>query len=472
MPIYRFSSLFDGQSIRFNPFTDDLFFDQSVISAADIRVTDEGAHTRVRVVSGTYAGKDVLLLNVEPQHLATGNVAFASGSRLLFGDDSPSIGDEAANRLIGTAGRDHFAGFGGDDTLDGGAGADYMNGGNGNDTYVVTYGDVLAETSGIDMVISSVNWNLAYGFENLTLTGSALSGGGTGSNNVITGNAANNVLTGREGNDTMYGQAGNDTFIMSSTGSYGQDHIEGGAGTDTIDFGANARSAIVVDLSSSSMSGGGSGGAGGATLVDIENVNGGAFADRIIGTFESNFLFGYSGNDTVDGAGGNDRLEGGDGNDSISGAEGSDIVRGGNGDDWLQGGFSFATAGNATGNDTLTGGAGRDSFVFNDNPNPFISSPLATADRVTDFASGMDSLAFDDNVFSGVGQPGRFQAGDERFYAASGASSGHDASDRVIYDTSAGRLYYDADGNGAAAPQLIATLDWRPLVAATDITVV
>jgi len=46
-----------------------------------------------------------------------------------------------------------------------------------------------------------------------------------------------------------------------------------------------------------------------------------------------------------------------------------------------------------------------------------------------------------------VGASGNFAANDARFYAAAGASSGHDASDRIVYDTLTGRLYYDPDGH-------------------------
>jgi Ca2+-binding RTX toxin-like protein len=438
MPIYKFSALSDGQSIRFNPSIDDLWFDQSIISAADLRVSAEGANTRVKVVSGIYVGKDILLVGTAPEQLATSNVMFANGSKLLFGDDSIASNDPLNNSLIGTAGRD------------------YMNGGAGNDTYIVTSGDVLVDSSGIDTVVSSVSWNLGSGFENLTLTGTAVSGSGNSGNNTIIGNAANNAISGREGNDSLYGGAGNDTFIMSNGAgaSYGQDSIDGGDGVDTVDFGVNARSPVFADLSTARLSGGGSAAAGSATLFSIENVAGGAYADQLIGDAKANFLFGYSGNDLLVGAEGNDRLEGGAG------------------DDWLYGGFSFATSGTGTGNDLLTGGAGRDVFVFNDSPNPFISSPLATADRITDFCTAIDTLAFDDNVFPGAGGPGRFAPGDQRFFAGSGAASGHDESDRVIYDTSTGRLYYDADGSGLGAAQLIATLQGLPALAATDIAVI
>ncbi len=42
--------------------------------------------------------------------------------------------------------------------------------------------------------------------------------------------------------------------------------------------------------------------------------------------------------------------------------------------------------------------------------------------------------------------------------APSGVGADHDSSDRIIYDSTNGKLYLDADGNGAGAQVLIATL--------------
>jgi serralysin len=56
-------------------------------------------------------------------------------------------------------------------------------------------------------------------------------------------------------------------------------------------------------------------------------------------------------------------------------------------------------------------------------------------------------------------------------YAARNASAAHDATDRVIYDTSSGRLYYDPDGTRAAPALIMATLQGAPPLAATDFTV-
>jgi Ca2+-binding RTX toxin-like protein len=107
--------------------------------------------------------------------------------------------------------------------LIGGTGADAMAGGTGNDIYYVdNVGDITFEwgAEGTDLVNSSITWTLAGGVENLTLTGSAISGTGNNLNNVITGTSGNNLLDGGEGDDTLNGGGGADTMI-------------GGNGSDT-----------------------------------------------------------------------------------------------------------------------------------------------------------------------------------------------------------------------------------------------
>jgi Ca2+-binding RTX toxin-like protein len=450
MALYRFSALFDGQSISFNTSADVLNFDQSVIGAADIRATIEGTNLRVSVASGSFAGKDILLLNVTPTRLTSTNVTFADGSRLLIGDNTSGItNDNFNNSLVGTAGRDHLSGLGGNDTLNGAAGndrldggdgndsllggdgndtliggngIDTLNGGLGNDTYVAGSGDVLTDAGGTDTVEANVNWTLATGFENVTLTGSAVIAVGNTGANVITGNASNNSLSGREGNDTLFGGAGNDTFIMSmgAGASYGNDWIDGGSGIDTLDYGANARSAVGIHLADGTASGGGTFGEGSAVVLNVENANGGNFDDFLYGNSGANFLFGGAGNDTLNGAAGVDRLE---------------------------------------------GGTGSDQYIFSDPPGN------ANADTVVGFVSGVDQIVLYNYVFGAVGGSGNFAAGDARFNAGAGFTSGRDASDRVIYNTSTGQLFYDADGNGPGGAQLIATFQGISTIAATDIAV-
>src|SRR6267154_5088355 len=99
MAIRNFSSLSSGQSVAFDANADVLFFDQTATSAANLGVAQEGANSRVTVLSGTDAGKNVLLLNTSPLQLATSNVAFANGSALLFGDNAVAQNDNANNTL-------------------------------------------------------------------------------------------------------------------------------------------------------------------------------------------------------------------------------------------------------------------------------------------------------------------------------------------------------------------------------------
>jgi len=292
-------------------------------------------------------------------------------------------------------------------------------------------------------VVSSVDWTLAPGvFENLTLTGTAVDAEGNNLDNRIIGNDGNNEINGRAGNDTLFGMGGNDTFDFSTggTSTYGNDVIDGGSGVDTIDFGgSNAQSAIVANLAAGTLSGGGAAGAGSATLTNIENAVGTQFGDSITGDAHDNFFYGWLGNDTLSGGAGNDQLNGVDGNDSIKGG---------------------------AGNDTLIGGAGADFFVF-DQP-----AGAANADRITDFASGADRLQFDNAAMAALGADGNFAAGDARFFAAAGAAGGHDADDRLVYNTSTGQLFYDDDGSGAHAAQLVVTLQAGAALSATDISVI
>ena len=114
--------------------------------------------------------------------------------------------------------------------------------------------------------------------------------------------------------------------------------------------------------------------------------------------------------------------------------------------------------------DTLSDTSGNDTFIFRENG-------TANADVIGDWTSGSDEVALDNAAMGALGADGAFVAGDARFWSSS-AGVAHDASDRVIYNQSTGSLYYDADGNGIGAAQLIATLTGTPTVAATDIVVI
>src|SRR5262249_60872501 len=129
-----------------------------------------------------------------------------------------------------------------------------------------------------------------------------------------------------------------------------------------------------------------------------------------------------------------DALTGSGGGDSLNGGPGNAFLVGGAGNDALEGGV---------GQDSLNGGDGSDSFVFRQ------TLPAAGGvDFITDFTSGSDKLLFDNAAFTALGADGDFTAGDGRFLAGAGRTTGADADDRLIYDTTPGTLWYDADGSG------------------------
>jgi Ca2+-binding RTX toxin-like protein len=116
----------------------------------------------------------------------------------------------------------------------------------------------------------------------------------------------------------------------------------------------------------------------------------------------------------------------------------------------------------------LNGGLGADTLVGNGGPDQYLfNSTLGggNVDTLVGFASGSDRIFLDHNIFSalpnGVLAAGAFVNG----------TAAQDADDRILYDSTTGNLYYDADGNGAGAAALFATLQSHPAIIATDIVV-
>lgn len=116
---------------------------------------------------------------------------------------------------------------------------------------------------------------------------------------------------------------------------------------------------------------------------------------------------------------------------------------------------------------TLTGGAGADHFVFNTALNASIN-----VDSITDFLASTDKIDLSKSIMSGLGTVGTLSA--EEFFVSSGGAVSHDATDRVLYDSSSGTVYYDADGNGVAAAIAIATLGdtLHPILNYTDFNII
>ena len=203
----------------------------------------------------------------------------------------------------------------------------------------------------------------------------------------------------------------------------------------------------------------------GSTLTgELQLVGGGGRSDTLAGGAAADLLLGRAGADTLSGRGGDDhlsggygsdtlvgglgadRLGGGRGNDILEGGRGHDALFGNGGDDVLNGGAGADTLRGGGGQDSLTGGAGRDGFYFDRPLGP------SNVDAIVDFVSADDTIYLDVSVFGVIAfgslDPSAFSAGTE---AA-------DADDRIVYDKATGNLFYDADGSGAEAAILFATV--------------
>jgi len=422
------------------------------------------------------------------------SISFRSGALVpivLAGNDS----------ITGSSLGDKLLGYGGNDTLNGGAGADTLAGGVGNDTYFVdSTGDVVGEATGqgTDTVFSSVNFSLATlsalgvgSLENLTLTGTAVTGIGNELNNYLTGNALDNTLIGGLGSDTLDGGAGNDKLI----GGAGNDSYLVATG-DQIVEGAGGGTDLVLAL-------------GNFTLPsNLDNLTLGG-ADDINGTGNElvNLIRGNSGSNVVDGGSGNDILEGGAGNDTyIVDSPGDKVNDVGGGIDVINASVSYSIALtptidnltltgvlniNATGNsgnnvltgniadNVFVGGAGNDAFVGgggNDTVDYSASTGAVTVDLGTGTASGNTSVGsdtlsgiktvkgsvFGDTLTGGVGNDTlNGGAGNDHFNGGAG-------DDTYIVDAVGDVIDGDSAGTDTALSSVTYTL--TPLSSADNLT--
>jgi Ca2+-binding RTX toxin-like protein len=294
------------------------------------------------------------------------NLSGSNFADTLIGDDNSNLlaGGESGDVLIGGDGNDTLYGdgyvgtsgnpsgpittysdlsllgsVGGDDMLEGGLGDDVIDGGGGTDTAsyanasgrveVVLYrlGAGNGDSAGAD------GFDLLYGIENLT---------GSAHNDLLIGNDLGNVLAGGDGYDSLYGRGGNDTVDGGSgddflNGGLGDDVIDGGAGYDRAAFYEDAGpSGVTVNLNLQGTAQ--DTGQGMDILLNIENVSGSIYGDRLTGDDNDNWLWGSAStltdgtivttnNDTLAGGGGNDLLIVGIGNHVVDGGTGTDTFR-------------------------------------------------------------------------------------------------------------------------------------------------
>lgn len=280
-------------------------------------IDDDGAHTIIQVSpDGTGAGFiDVLrLFNVT----VSLDDLLNSGAFLLApqtGTDGPDdvILTEFGDIFDGRGGNDTIAALGGDDKITGGADDDDVDLGAGSDTYSHTGN------------LSDGNDTIHTGDDGLDRI-------------VFTGEDFYDINYVRDGNDLVVGPFDPDTedFLGSVRVA---DHYAGFAIASVqmdfaiynLDYGTDPDIAtfyFTTDLANGIENDGGT-----EVLLgsdDGETINGnGGFYDSI---------FGFAGDDTIDGGEGLDNIRGGEGNDIVYGSGGNDSIRGDQGDDILDGG--------------------------------------------------------------------------------------------------------------------------------------
>lgn len=465
---------------------------------------DSAAGVSVSLLTNTGSGGD-----------ASGDVLHDIENLTGSNDADSLVGDGGANELAGLSGSDNLVGYGGDDSLIGGDGDDTLKGGGGGDAISGGDGTDTASYIGssVGVTVSLVTHVSAHGdAEGDTLTGiENLTG--SSHDDMLWGDDGVNVLTGLDGADQLKGWGGADTLIGgdgSDTlyGMDGADHLIGGDGDDTLNGGTGADTMeggtgddwfyvdnaadVVVEASFegndrvfASVS---------YTLqpgVWVEKLtttnNAGTDAINLTGNGAANQIYGNSGANIIDGKGGADTMVGFGGDDWYfvnSGADEAYEAAGG-GNDRVFASVSYTLAAgqeiemlttdnnagvgviNFTGNefantifgnagsnalkgglgaDTLVGFGGIDAFVFN------TALGAGNIDAIVDFEVGIDDIMLHSGIFTTLA-PGTLSAA--AFHTGAAAA---DASDRIVYDSATGALYYDADGIDGVAQIQFATV--------------
>jgi Ca2+-binding RTX toxin-like protein len=287
---------------------------------ADLRITQDGVAN-----DGQLNETDNVATDVEVVRGGGGNDLIAAHAEYWSEPGAVNnifYGGAGNDTLRGYAGNDTLVGQDGNDSLEAASGNDSLDGGNGNDTLDGgSFGD-LPSFDYVDPAIPDEAADL----------------------------------------NTILGGAGDDLVLNSS----GDDLISGGSGSDTIDYSANFHNSG-VDVTLDGVRNDGEfpyliedeyyGGQNFWQIendnvgVDMENIIGTRFADRLVGNAAANHLVGDYGDDT---------LIGGDGNDIIdatylryvAGDSDNDYVDAGNGDDIIYSRGAWY--------DTIVGGAGYD----------------------------------------------------------------------------------------------------------------
>jgi Ca2+-binding RTX toxin-like protein len=252
----------------------------------------------------------------------------------------------------------------------------------------------------------------------------------TGGNiaDVLFGFDGNDVVNGNGGDDILYGHDGNDTLV----GGAGLDQMRGGEGNDTylVD---NVNDAVIE------WETGGIDTVRSAIAFNLGNVS------VVKGSVENLVLLGSA---NINGTGNslNNTLVGNSGNNAFNGGQGDDLLAG------------------LLGNDTLIGASGYDVFLFNTALNA-----ASNVDTIADFSVPTDTIKLENSIFTKIAGLGTLTAAQ---FVKNTSGTAVDASDRIIYETDTGKLFYDSNGNAAGGSIHFATLANKAAITNLDFFVV
>lgn len=409
----------------------------------------------------------------------------ATGTTRLLGDWQANTLDFRTTQLKGNIvidagyGNDTIYGSAGNDTIVAGGGNDWVNGGEGSDTYKVsgnvaggwssfqdydTYKDTgltgtdtikavggnvdigltsfTAASTGIEVIDGTSatgtvrllgDWQAnVLDFRGVTFTGTNIVIDGGDGDDTIYGTAQANLIIGGAGKDRLDGGDGGDTYkvtgaFSSSFSGFDTYADTGTSGTDTIKAVGNNK----VDIGFTSF--------GPSSGIEVIDASGATNQVRLLGDSTADVL-NFSG---VTFVGTNILIDAGAGADTVTGNAQGNVIDGG------------------LGNDVLTGGLGADFFRFDTT-----LSKTDNVDRITDFSVVDDTLQLDDAVFKKLAL-GALKAAD--FVTGSKAL---DASDRIIYNSATGDIFYDADGSGAGAAVLFAKVAAGTALTSADFLII
>ena len=339
----------------------------------------------------------------------------------------------------------------------------------------------ISYTDGISLNTQSLLWKIttdSIGGEGDNWLSAAATG-----NSVLSGLAGNDHLMGRDGNDYLNGGSGNDTLI----GGGGADTLLGGTGDDLYTIWNGSGADLIIDEGGTN------------DVLDFRTNDGNGYSGNLTTYRQGTSLFfkSYFGYDAADfdtgeiknfqssgyienlryinGAGVSYKIAlakndlGSIKADWISATASGNNLSGLAGDDVLIGFIGKDTLTGGVGNDVLYGSDGADKFVFSFAPNV-----KTNVDYIVDFSHDEDKIQLSQKIFTGLSKPAGTSSVLSEGAFGDGKSSSTTLTERIIYDQTAGYLYYDADGSKASGKDavIIAVIGNKAQLSATDFEII